>query len=152
MTTMTPREVAVRSIADGIADRTSFVATVPPGMLATVAAALARIPSWTAWLDCGLDAMLCVDGARLVADTAALFAITGTPVVAVVTICKTVPAKRISKALGCPVPPTGVATSSSSAKATTSRSPGRCCSSTPLALVDPSGAAQLVALATTSAT
>lgn len=108
MTTMTTsREAAVRAIADALADRTSFVATVPPGMLATVADALARIPRWTAWLDCGLDTVLCVDDAHAITSTAALFAITRAPVLAVVTIPKTVPAKRLSRALGCPVPADG---------------------------------------------
>ena len=87
-----PRETAVRAVADALVDRTSFVATVPPGALATVADALARIPRWTAWLDCGLDTVLRVDDARTVTSTAALFAITGAPVLAVVTIPKTVPA------------------------------------------------------------
>ncbi len=58
-------------------------------------------------LDCGLAAVLRVDDARTITGTAALLAITGTPVVAVVLIPKTVPAKRISKALGCPVPADG---------------------------------------------
>jgi hypothetical protein len=50
MTTTAPatRETAVRAIAAALADRTSFVATVPPRMLLAVAEALVDVPGWTA--------------------------------------------------------------------------------------------------------
>jgi hypothetical protein len=57
------RTTAVRAIADAIADRTAFVATVPPGMLATVGDALSPASPGGSPFDCGLDAVLRVDDA-----------------------------------------------------------------------------------------
>jgi hypothetical protein len=104
-TTPQTRGAAVRAVADALADRTSFVATVPPAMLSTVAEALAGVPEWSAYLDCGIDVV-----PRFDSDPSALSAILGltaladAPVVGVVTIPKTVPADAIGRASGQHVP------------------------------------------------
>lgn len=97
------RDKAVRQIADHIADRDSYVITVPPTKLGALAAALAKhVPSWNAYLDNATGMILRTPLAGTVR-----FAERFAPTAAVVTVPKTIPAGRLSEALGQPVPPDG---------------------------------------------
>lgn len=102
MTTPIDRGQAVHRIAAHLADRDSYVITVPPDLVDTVAENLASIPERTLYLDGGLPAVLRTDQASVLAVTGAL-----TATAAVLVVPKTVPAAALTKALGQHVPEDG---------------------------------------------
>lgn len=99
MTATIDRAHAVKRIADHLADRTSWVVTAPPDMLAPLAEALGTIPGWTAYLDGGLPLVLRTDQADVLLAADALVA-----TAAVLTVPKTVDASTLGAALSHPMP------------------------------------------------
>lgn len=102
MTTVIPRESAVRRIAAHIADRDAFIVVVPPGLLDTLAAGLVDVPDWTGYADNGTRMVLRTDqpGALLVVEAVSV-------ATAVVIVPKTVPAGVLAEALGQEIPADG---------------------------------------------
>ncbi|MDJ0341777.1 hypothetical protein [Streptomyces sp. PH10-H1] len=101
--TLSPtRPQAVKRIADHIADRDSYVITVPPDALTSFAHRLCDIPDWNAYLDNGTGTVLHTGHALtllacdLIIETAA-----------VVIVPKTVPTAVLTEAVGRDVPADG---------------------------------------------
>lgn len=99
-----PREEAVQALAAAIADRTHFIVSLPPSLIAecVLAARFAKLPSgWRVYFDNGMSTTLSVDTPKLVeaVELGAFMAPFGS-LVGVATIPKTTPARRIREALG----------------------------------------------------
>lgn len=93
----------IKHIANQLADRHSFVITVPPGRLMQLADALeAHVPTWTAYLDNATGMVLRTPLAGTIRHVTPF-----APTAAVVTVPKTVPAEHVSKAIGQHVPADG---------------------------------------------
>lgn len=96
-----PRCAAIREIAAAVADRTSFLLFPPRNAAVDMADALRGI-EWVALLDNGQDTIL-----RTQQPGAVAIAESFMPVGAVFLVPKTVPAAKISEALGHPIPEDG---------------------------------------------
>lgn len=102
MTTLITRRAAVDAIAAHIADRTAFIVLAPPKLLGEVITRLRHVPGWTGYLDTGRDSVARGDAAEFVTLGRVAQAF-GTPAIAVMTVPKTVPAARLSRALRQPI-------------------------------------------------
>lgn len=152
MTTATvSRAAAIRDIADALADRTSFVVTVPPGMVTGIAAALVDVPLWTVLLDNGLDTVLRLVDTHDFTAAVTVGAALGLPLAGVVLVPKTVPAELLGGAIGQAVPADGSRDLLVIGDPATGPIAWPRLFVDALARVDPAGAAQLRALASNTA-
>ncbi|WP_405017383.1 hypothetical protein OHV05_10115 [Kitasatospora sp. NBC_00070] len=99
---LTWRTKAVRRVADALADRTSFVITIPPGTAQALASSLAQMFPWTAYLDNGTGEVLATSDAGSLEMTDLFFPVSG-----VLLVPKTVPASALSRVVGQTVPADG---------------------------------------------
>lgn len=100
--TLLSRDTAVQRIADTLADRSSYVITLPPGAAETLAAGLAGIDDWTAYLDNGTDDVLTTSNLlalRLSQLTC--------PNAGALVIPKTVNRRSVGRLVNQPIPPDG---------------------------------------------
>ncbi|GAA2370798.1 hypothetical protein Cme02nite_45080 [Catellatospora methionotrophica] len=102
MTHLITRQAAVDAIAGHLADRTAFVVLAPPDLLAETTGRLRHLPGWTGYLDTGRDTVA-QGNAEQFAALCGVAQVLGRPAVAVLTIPKTVPARRVAQALRRPV-------------------------------------------------
>lgn len=96
------RDHAVHTIAAHLADRDSYVITVPPYAITPMATRLCATANHTAYLDTGLPFILATDEGATLAAVGTLV-----PMAIVLTVPKTVPPSVLARAIGQPVPDDG---------------------------------------------
>lgn len=101
------REDAVAQLASCIADRNAFLITAAPNLTLELAQRIAAVGPWTGYLDTGVDHILQTNDIRALATTWAITTAVNGAAIAVFTVPKTVPAKKLSKAVGQNVPADG---------------------------------------------